>query len=333
MVDNVSVNNDTGSPDPISVATDEVADGSHVQLFKLAIAADGSRTLVPCDVNGLTVQLGAALPAGDAVVGRVKITDGTDVATVRDVTGAKAIDVAIVDGSGTHITSFGGAGGTAAADDADFVAGTTEGTPVQGVYESVPTAVTDGDLGTVGVTTNRELKVSVTASELDVAHDAADAGNPVLVGSHASNVLPARVATDDRTRQLSDLFGRVLTAHIDPAAQVWKGFNATTQQTGATVWDPTAGKKIAITSIIIGTYAATAGRLIIWFGDNADTTYSAGTDQLVFAGSFAPSATVCPGAVIALPHPIYCQTADRELHITTDAALSVDVAVYGYEWV
>lgn len=53
-------------------------------------------------------------------------------------------------------------GGTSAADDADFTAGTTEGTPSMGVYESTPTSVTDGDLGTVGITAGRRLKTSAT---------------------------------------------------------------------------------------------------------------------------------------------------------------------------
>lgn len=53
-------------------------------------------------------------------------------------------------------------GGTSAADDADFTAGSTAGTPAMGVYESTPTTVTDGDLGTVGITTGRRLKTSAT---------------------------------------------------------------------------------------------------------------------------------------------------------------------------
>lgn len=53
-------------------------------------------------------------------------------------------------------------GGTSAADDADFTAGTTSGTPAMGVYESTPTSVTDGDLGTVGITVGRRLKTSTT---------------------------------------------------------------------------------------------------------------------------------------------------------------------------
>lgn len=81
------------------------------------------------------------------------ITDG-DVGPFQvDVNGN--LKVAIVSGAGS--------GGTAAADDADFVAGTTNGTPAMGVYESSPSSVTDGDLGTVGITAERALKVAIVS--------------------------------------------------------------------------------------------------------------------------------------------------------------------------
>jgi hypothetical protein len=71
---------------------------------------------------------------------------------LRAVSAAKPLPVNIVAGAGS--------GGTAAADDADFTAGTTSGTPAMGVYESSPSSVTDGDLGTVGITAGRRLKTS-----------------------------------------------------------------------------------------------------------------------------------------------------------------------------
>lgn len=71
-------------------------------------------------------------------------------------------------------------GGTSAADDADFTAGTTTGTPSMGVYESTPTSVTDGDLGTVGITSGRRLKTSATI-------DAALPAGTNAIGKLASN--------------------------------------------------------------------------------------------------------------------------------------------------
>lgn len=185
------------------------------------------------------------------------------------------------------------------------------------------------DLGADGAASAVSGSVPVSG---EVAHDAADSGNPQKIGAKALSALPTAVATGDRANAIADLFGRLLVGHIDPAMQTWKSANYTTQQTGATIWDPTAGKKIAITSIVVGSYGTTAGRLILWFGANGDTTYSAGSDQLVLAASFAPSSTAKPGCVLTPAVPIFCVTADHELHITTDAALSVDIAVYGYEY-
>lgn len=170
------------------------------------------------------------------------------------------------------------------------------------------------------------------ASAGDTAHDSADSGNPVKVGAKAANALPTAVANGDRANAIADLFGRILTAHIDPAMQVHKVVNVTTQQTGSDVWSPASGKKIAVTSVVIGSYGTTAGRVILWFGDNADTTYSAGTDQVLVAASFAPSASAKPGLVYTPAVPVFCTTADRELHLTTDAAISLDITVEGYEW-
>ena len=60
------------------------------------------------DVDVLTLP---ALAAGDNAVGRVKLTDGTDVADILSLMNAKPLTVAIVDGSGDQITSFGGGSG------------------------------------------------------------------------------------------------------------------------------------------------------------------------------------------------------------------------------
>lgn len=175
---------------------------------------------------------------------------------------------------------------------------------------------------------------TVTASNTagDVAHDSGDSGNPVKVGYKAANALPTAVANADRANGISDLWGRQLVSHIDPAMQSRKSFNATTQQTGSDVWSPASGKKIAVTSVVISSYATTACRLILWVGANADTTFSEGTDDVIVKASFAPSSTTKPGLVFTPAVPIFTGTADHELHITTDAGCSIDLSIAGYEF-
>lgn len=58
--------------------------------------------------TGQDVDLISAIPTGDNVIGRVKITDGTTVATVRELGTNDALNIAICDGSGNQITSFSG---------------------------------------------------------------------------------------------------------------------------------------------------------------------------------------------------------------------------------
>lgn len=180
--------------------------------------------------------------------------------------------------------------------------------------------------GTVTVTDGLNI-------EGDVAHDTVDSGNPVKIGFQAETSLPAAVATGDRVNGIADAFGRQLISHIDAGMQVWKHpIPYTTQQTGTDVWVPSAGKRIAITYVAVSSFATTAGKVVLWFGASGDTTFNAGTDQVVWAGSFAPSANAKPGAIVSLPNAIYAVTADHRLKITTDAAISLDLTVYGYEY-
>lgn len=121
-------------------------------------------------------------------------------------------------------------------------------------------------------------------------------------------------------------------SEIPTAAQVWKSFNATSAQTGAAIWTPASGNKIAIRYCQIGSYGTTAARVIIWAGTSGDTSYTEGTDQAVFKGSFAPSTTGTPGAILQPSKVIFVNTANNVLKVTTDAAISIDIVCYGYEF-
>lgn len=106
--------------------------------------------------------------------------------TGASLTNANAMHVAIVDGSGNQITSFGGSGGTAATDDSAFTAASGSGTPIMGFVTS--DSVDSGDVGVLGMLANRQLKVTLFdsgGSELSVGggtqytEDAAAAANPI----------------------------------------------------------------------------------------------------------------------------------------------------------
>ena len=75
----------------------------------VAVTSAGITTIAGA-VSGSEMQVDVvgSLPAGNAVIGQVKITDGTDVADVLDLSTANPLAVAILDGNGDQITSFGG---------------------------------------------------------------------------------------------------------------------------------------------------------------------------------------------------------------------------------
>lgn len=136
---------------------------------------DGGSSLT---VDGSVTAVGAAAENA-AVSGNPVLTGGRYDSTPRTL-GNGDVGALALNASGqvlVEIAAGAGSGGTAAADDADFTAGTTSGTPVMGVYESSPTSVTDGDLGTVGITSTRALKVAIASGGVaGIAEDSASAG-------------------------------------------------------------------------------------------------------------------------------------------------------------
>ena len=115
------------------------------------------------------------------------------------------------------------------------------------------------------------------------------------------------------------------------AFQGWKSFNKTSAATGDAIWTPASGKRVAVESLQVNIYGTTAGRVVIWFGASGDTTYSEGTDMVLFKGNFIPSASVTYNLFLPYPTPV-TGAIDYVLRVTTDAAVSIDIVADGYEF-
>lgn len=88
-----------------------------------------------------------------------------------------------------------GSGGTSAVDESAFTAGVSAGTPVIGVYEAVPTPLTNGQQGIVGLTPNREMKVSgsfsstpITAATRTLSSVSDSASSVTLLAANAARL-------------------------------------------------------------------------------------------------------------------------------------------------
>jgi hypothetical protein len=295
-------------------------DGTNVQALSTTAAgllniADGGGSItvdgtVTANAGTGTFTVGGTVAATQS--GSWSVTNlansGVDIGdvTINNAAGASAVN--IQDG-GNSITIDG------------TVAATQSGTWNIGTLTSITNAVT--------------VSGTVTASNTsgDVAHDSPDSGNPVKIGFKADAVatLAGAVANNDRVDGVADRYGRQLISHIDPGMQVWKSAEYTSTQTGANIWVPTAGNRFVVTQLNIATGGTTAGLVTIWGAQTATTAYVAGTDQVFFRGTLTPTANATPGALIQPPYPMFSDTLNDCLKITTSANMTIYIQVYGYE--
>lgn len=119
--------------------------------------------------------------------------------------------------------------------------------------------------------------------------------------------------------------------YIDPTTQVWKHFSATSTAVGHLIWDPAPGKKIAVSSLQMGSTGTVPSDFTLWFGAAADTTYTEGTDQVLSDGTFVPGASAAPGLVFTPHVPVFATTADHKLRLSMPSNMQLKVTVYGYE--
>jgi hypothetical protein len=218
-------------------------EGQQTMANSISVAVASNQSAIPVSQSGTWDEVGihdsgnsitVDAPAGTPV--NVQVGDGSNTATIRNLAANDALNVALVDGAGDHITSIGGGVQYTEADTDASITGTAmlwEDTSdtLRAVSAAKPLPVGDagGSLtvdGTVGVSGTVAVTQSGTWDEVgindsgnsitvddgggsltvdgtftaagDVAHDDADSGNPVKIGGRADTTLPAAVADGDR---------------------------------------------------------------------------------------------------------------------------------------
>lgn len=157
----------------------------------------------------------------------------------------------------------------------------------------------------------------------DVAHDAADGGNPLKVGARARSSEIAAVANNDRSDLITDLVGKLITLpYSNPENFVYGCISTAMTATTSTslIAAPAAGLRNYITQITVSNSHATVGTdVVIQDG-------SGGTTILV-----VPAAAVYGGAAITFPTPLRQPTTATALYaanVTTGAATKVSASGY-----
>lgn len=323
MADNVPITPGSGA----DIATDQVTGtGEQIQLVKLAISTDGSRTLIPADgTNGLKTDVSnACLPVGDGtnivtvdvdpadaepnsgnalhVEGRTYVYNGTTWDRARgDISNGMDVDVTRVSG---NVTTVGAAASGAAVSGNPVLVAGSDGTNAR----------------TVKVTADGTVIADV---EGNVAHDTADSGNPVKIGAKAENSLAGitLVADGDRTDTYADLDGVLVTKPLTTYADiiVTRVSNTDGASTAFAAFGAVANTRNFISTITVYNSSTTNGYVDLRDGTAGTIIY---TIPLPALG----------GATINFPVPLRQPTANTALAFDVSAAITtIFISAVGFQ--
>lgn len=301
VLDQIEVNTSYG---------DNTGGGVEAGALRVTIAND-STGVVSVDDNGSTLSVDDG--------GSSLTVDGTVTANLS------ATDNAVLDQIEVN-TSYGDNTGGGTETGALRVTIANNSTGVLSVDDNGATLSVDDGGGalTVDGTVSVNLNAGTNTNEVvgDGAHDAAAAGNPLLVAGVAQDnddtAPPNRVSTEgDATRLATDFDGAL---HVRPhGPQIWDYHsNGSTALTDATVHAaPGAGLSIYVTDIVFSSGAATA--INCFFEEGASTVL----------GPYYLEATAGRGMSVHFQTPKKI-TANTALTVTTSAAIAHSVDVMGY---
>lgn len=306
-----------GTSDAVDVIPGEATNGLDVDVTRVqgTVTVDGSGVTQPVsDAGGsLTVDNAALSVTGSGVEAsalRVTLaTDSTGVLSVDDNGSSLTVDNAALSVTG---------GGVEAS--ALRVTIANDSTGVISVDDNGGSITVDNG-GTFAVQATLQASTNTTEVVGDVAHDAAAAGNPVLVAASAETMAdsaPAnRVSADADATRLSATDGALYVIPTGP--QTWSYHsNGSTALTDATVHSaPGAGLSLYVTDIVVSSGAATA--MNAFFEEGASTVL----------GPYYLEAVAGRGCALHFGTPKKI-TANTALTVTTSAAIAHSVDVTGF---
>jgi hypothetical protein len=171
-----------------------------------------------------------------------------------------------------------------------------------------------------GILQTDVLSAPTTPVNGTVAHDAADSGNPVKLGTRARSSDVGAVTENDRADLLSTLLGKLLTQPYALPTNLTKG-SANSTGTGDTsvIAAPGAGLRLYITSLVITNAHATVGTKV---------QLKSGATTTGYPRFYAAAAGGGWGGTLPAPLRLGVNEALQFANVTTGA--DVDVSAIGY---
>jgi hypothetical protein len=297
-----------------------LSDGSSaISTLPVSLASVPSHAVT----NAGTFAVQSTLQAGTAYAGKLRLTDGTTDAEVVPLTGYNAQAVAIVDGSGNQITSFGGGTQYAEGDTAATITGTAilwEGAADTLTTVSAATPLPVEVAAALPAGTNAIGKLAantgVTIGAVEIA--ATQTLSTVTTVSTLSGL--TLVANADRTDLYAGIDGVQITRPYTGLEDIVSGVAAITDGSSTSVIAAAgSGVKVYITSVIIANTSATAVTVDIRDG-------SAGTVKATFP---VPANTA--GVVMSLPVPLAFSANTAVCADPSASASTITVTLVGFK--
>lgn len=317
------------SEDP-KVAADIISSEAY-QRFKISQGADGTATDVS-SAAPLFVKDALGIEKLEALAtllgGTIKVSDGSGSITI-DAPLATPVGVRLSDGT----SAIGSTAQRLHVDDGGSTLSVDDGGGKLSVDDGGGSITIDGEIETpqllewlenIFYRLGESILVSVTGTvdpRGNVAHDAADSGNPVKVGARALTSLIAAVSNNDRVDLTTDKFARLLST-VAPLDQLVSGSTNFVNATAADVIPaPGASTALVITGLKVVNGHATVGTKVEILNDATKI-------DIGYAGPLG-GGWVTPSNSNGLFPPLTTNKALRAKCLTTGA--DVDVTAYGYK--
>lgn len=236
----------------------------------------------------------------------IAIGDGTNLLEfIEAAPGVFALPVTVIGGGGAG-------GGTAATDEATFNSGVTDFTPIGGQYDANESEVlADGQMGMVGLTAARHMKVAVQNSSLAVTGTFWQATQPVSLAS-----VPTHAVTQSGTWNITNISGTVslptgaatsanqstIIGHIDGIETLIGTTNTNTGNAATSLaviddWDATAGSAHPTDGVMVMISDGTNARRLLGDSSGRPTVNINGTVPV--SGTFWQATQPVSGTVAA----------------------------------
>lgn len=204
-----------------TAAVGKLSANDGVDIGDVTINNGSGASAVNIQDGGNIITVDGTVAAAQSGTWTSRLADGSGNNLTSKVAGSeRALSIAIVDGSGNQVTSFGGSGGTSQTDDAAFTPASGSFTPIGGIVTA--DSVDSGDGGAFAMLANRQQKVTLYDSAgVEVSVGGGTQYDEDTVHSSGDKLTLAGAVRRDTAASGASADGDRATINVDANGRLW----------------------------------------------------------------------------------------------------------------